>query len=500
MKGKEHLRFCLYAGAVGVTEVDHRFNSGINGRGPRYFGPLAEAFNLWVEVIFGRDRLNYTSVVKPSIGIFNLTSGFYDDESCLHSMQMNKSDFAIGFTNHPVVGESLKYLPPYISDNIYIFSRYIVSNEVRAADFMSAFVYVYSSKVWILSLLFVFAFWMLFKLHMKLLNRSVPSRKRTRDNSLYRVLMQIFSVEYIKSSTLSMKVVSIFMTLLSFYVLKYFTLSMKTDIIVVAEPVILNTYDDLLAKPRLKVIFPAMVDNFARFQSADENSKEKKLWLHSLKEVGGDWHQMVFEMSKTNMIDKSTLVESMVFDSKVEFVGLLSELTKGGARCSCCLLKVVAMYRRGLSADKKQALNFYSWLSKVKEAKEYILCRAHSVSYQTPYLAKIYKRSRRANDLGIVGMFLLKLDRPMIDVVKIESRQEGDTYRDCLADNYRDNMPQVSPAAFSVIQFKTLAYICAGLIALAVYVLFCERKRKLNQQVHRRLRQQLIRFRRTHKT
>ena len=65
---------------------------------PTYTGPLSKATNLFVYLLFGNDRLNYTLTLKKSVGTLNATSGYYNEGSCLYSMQTNESNFAVGAT------------------------------------------------------------------------------------------------------------------------------------------------------------------------------------------------------------------------------------------------------------------------------------------------------------------------------------------------------------------------------------------------------------------
>ena len=73
--------------------------------------------------------------------------------------------------------------------------------------------------------------------------------------------------------------------------------------------------------------------------------------------------------------------------------------------------------------------------------------------------------------LGFEMGFENMLDRSAdISPEKMGNQQEGDIYRSCLADDYRQNMPQVECAQFAPVQFKALTITCGVLLVLSVAV------------------------------
>lgn len=471
-----NLRFCLFSGTQGVLDVpkEHQLK-GTQSRGPRYSGgPFSEAFNFYIEAIVGHDLINYTAVVKNLVGNFNSTSGHFDENSCLYSIQSNESDFGTVWTHRPMPVDSLKEFPPYMDDNIYIFSKYIVSDEVKTADIVKSLIDVFSPKVWLSGSLFTFIFWSLIKLHITWKNKF--RKKKLRDDSLYKVLTQLLQIDHISYRNLSMRIVSLFLTIFSFYALAYFTLSMKTDIVVVTEPKVINSYDDLLAKPHIKMVFPKIVDNFKRFEHAEPHRKERKLWQKSLKEVKGDRSKMMFHFSSGDFASGFQLLENVDKQSGTDTVAMMSDFSKGSLRYSLCLLKVSFLYRQlqPYQVDEKRRFSrIYSWLSRDPDSEEFIATWVHSVHYKSLYLRKIYKRTAWAFSLGLVKMVLINLNKPPMEIVKIANSEEGDTYRNCLADNYRDNLPQVQFSAFTPAQFRNLTEVYFILIlTAAIYLIF----------------------------
>ena len=471
-----NLRFCLLSGLGTAWELDENQATGFNSKGPRYYGPISRTFNLLTEVFVGNKLINYTSVIKDTIGSYNSTSGYYDDGSCLHSLQINESDFGMVWAHHPLVAKNLKPLPPYLSDHIYMLSRYEISNETYAADFVKAFGDVFSLEIWFVFACFIFIFWALVKLHIKFVSRGT-----IRDDALYEVLTQLFQVESVDYSPHSLKMVALFSSLLSFHIFNYFTLSMKTDIVVIPEPKVVRSYDDLLAMPHIKIMFPRLIDNIERFESAALGTKERMLWQKSLKEVNYDKSQLMLKIGGTDIIATLTSIEDVILDPKVFTLGLVSELYMRATRELACILKSCVIYRRWLEDPAAHEMDFYTWLSKDPKDSGYIISWSYSASFKSPVLNEIYARASWAFSLGIREMILLDLNQVPTNAFQIQNQAEGDIYRSCL--DYRENMSNVKFAPFAPIQFKTLGYSYVLLLLAASTCLTCENFKQLS---HRR--------------
>lgn len=80
----DKVRICLLAGIGGTSEMKVKQLTETNSLVPTYTGPLSKATNLFVYLLFGNDRLNYTLTLKKSVGTLNATSGYYDEGSCLY--------------------------------------------------------------------------------------------------------------------------------------------------------------------------------------------------------------------------------------------------------------------------------------------------------------------------------------------------------------------------------------------------------------------------------
>ena len=426
----EELRICLLQSMGGSSEMDKKYLIGRNSLGPMYTGPLSKAGNLFIYLILGNDRLNYTITMKNSIGNLNLTTGYYNEESCLFSLQTNQSDLGPAWLWYPLQGKNLKSHPFYRRDTVSMISYYKVFDRTYDSDVMGAFAYAFTPGVWLTVALSCFVFWLMIKMYVRVWNKINPS-EMIRDDSLYQVFTHLFQVGTIDLESASMKVMSLFASVFSFLAILYFTSSMNTDIVVLDEPDMINSYDNLLTKPNIRLMFSGLSDTLSMFESADPRSKERRAYERSLKNVVKPAGMEVLELTDR--------LRDMAFEKNRRSVAFLLHSYARAAINLACYMKV--LLARSTDAAGRKKMNFYAWLSQDPDVKENIITLAYSASYKSPYLARINKRMKWVFAMGFENM----LDR-FIDVMPADdkmAREDGDTFRDCKADDYHQNMPQV---------------------------------------------------------
>lgn len=495
----ESIRLCLFSGVQGSFEIDASRCNGLQSNGPRYYGVMGGVMNLILDVFLGKNKLNCTSVSKVTMGNLDSSTGWYDEESCLYSMQINESDVGFGIIPYPIAAKNIANLPVYMVDNPYMLSKYRVSTKTSSADILSAFFDTFAWEIWVLLALYAFVFWWLFKCHLANV-RQDNCRRRQRDDSLYQVLTHLFKVNSAQYEQVSLRVVSFFLALLSFHFLTYFTVSMNTDMVVVNEPRIIRSYDDLLATPRVRLLFPMLVDYTGPFELGEPDSKEHILWQKALKEVGGKKEDLFLKIGGRSFIEMIRLFGNSAFDPNVETVAIIPEAMKGVATKTLCFLKATISFRllaQNVPMDpinrqrRIRGMTTFSWLSKDPDVNENILTWSYSAFYNTPYTKLIIKRASRMFSLGLKGMFLLQLDRPATDMTTIQNSAEGDTYRRCFAPDYRSNLPHPENAPFKLIHFIVLGYSCLAFLIAATFFLAMEKSRRkllIKPKPHRKRR------------
>ena len=271
-----------------------------------------------------------------------------------------------------------------------------------------------------------------------------------------------------------MKVLSLFASVLSFVVIVHFTCSMKTDIVVVPEPDMINNYDDLV-KPNIRLLFSSISDTLSKFESADPQSKERRAFERSLKTVGGDKNEMIIHLAGNNLHDVFDNMAEIALERKGRTVAPILSSQIQVATNVICYLKL--LLSRSGNAASKQSMNYYSWTSQDPNVKEDLLTSVYSAFYKSPYLDKVHKRMKWIVAMGLNSMW----DR-INDVLptgdKMSDHKDGDMFRSCKAKDYRQNLPQVEFAPFAPVQFKALTITCGVLLVLSVVTFAREKYKK----------------------
>ena len=260
---------------------------------------------------------------------------------------------------------------------------------------------------------------------------------------------------------------------------------MKTDIVVVEEPKIIQSYNDLLGH-RVKLLFPNVVSISDRFEFAEPNSKERILWQESLEEFEGNRSAMV-SLINLNFNSMFRIMEQLAF-SKVQTVLMIPEYFVKFLRVGVCHFKILAMHQSTYQRHE-EIKNIFTWISSDLHSKENMMSLVHSAHYKSPYLKMVYQRTSWAMAMGFPKMTFLLLGKPL-NMIKIYTQKELNALSHCLADNYRDNLPPSSHSAFSLIQFRSLLICCAVLICFAFVCLFQEFHKKATANFLRRQRRQ----------
>ena len=393
---------------------------------------------------------------------------------------MNESDMGISMVHHPLMADNLIQYEPYVSETTYLLTSYNASIDVKPADFVQAFGDIFSLEVWMCFIAFTFIFWLIVKLYVKYVIRGTM-----RDDALYEVLTHLFQVETIDYQGSTMRVTSLLLTIFSFYIIGYFTLSMKTDIVVVPDSFIVRSYDDLLGRERLRLIFPEIFDVSAQFEFAAPDSKENQLWRKSLKEYKGKRGEMYFEFAGDVIGKIISIMRQALLQQEVIYAAVILEHLQKAAWKLGCLVKTILVFREGEvytnvddKANPADLKNVHFWTSKDPDSKELIMSMAHSAFYTSSYAKKVYSRSGQVFAMGSVLANTKNMDQPPTDTYKIANQKEGDVYSSCLVEDFRDNLPLVEFDAFALMQFTSLRYLYGLLIAMAFICLVGESTQK----------------------
>ena len=532
----EFVRFCLNSYSSSAVEVDPRTLSGVYGSGAKFSGSLSTFFNWVNDYAFGHEQFNYTFITKKSFGKYNETSGFYDKNSCLYSMQMNETDAAMIYVKMPVIADGLRQTMPVLTETMQILSKYNVTGATKSQEILDNFRLAFDRYIWITLAFFVIAFVILIKVHVNLHNRRVKQRRMGRivskrpksapanlhrglyndprlkvpnlrhqgpqkiieakesqkdkltflkDNVIYDVLTHLFQVETIEYDIIPMRIASIFLTLLSFWIFTYFGNLMSTDMVVEEEPSIIRSYLDLLEKKRIQMVFMEIHDDHKDFEYAPPGSVKHRLWQKSLKSVNGNREKMFVKIDDPGSLLNSGIGSVMTTvksdkENRIELVAMFSSVVASTARATSCHLKAAFAYKNAkfnsyYAKVFKSVINIHSWISVDPDEKDHLATNIFRESFRTPLSKRIEQRMALFLESGMLKYSLHTAQTTTaISDYEITKPDEFDVYRKCMSDNFKDNMNRGELIALQPKQLFSLFYICFGIALLALSVLWYE--------------------------
>lgn len=536
------MRFCLVQYSNNAVEMDEASLSGVYGSGVVFRGPLSAPLVWMNQGFFGYEKFNYTFIVKKSFGRYNESSGWYDKESCPGAMQMNETDTAYAWTKMPVLAHGLRPTMPVIQDSLQMLSKYNITKSLKIPDVFNSFRSAFDKYIWIVLALFLVAFVILVKAHVKLHNRHVKERKMNfvtriwgkfkpssapanlrvhkplgngsrvkvpkvnkwkqlrihpttepsrekltflKDTAIYDVLTHLFQVESIDYGNISMRIVSLFMTLLSFWIINYFSNLMSTDMVLEDDPAVIRSYKDLLQHSKLRMVFTAFQDDYKQFEYAPPGSVKRQLWEKSLESVNGTREKLFLKIDSasglfSSAVDSITATVNVDEKNRIELVAVLSSVIATTARATACHSKATFAYRNAktdaiFAKLFKPVESVYSWLAQDPDEREQWATPLFRQDFRTPLARRMVKRLTNLFEVGTIQYHLEKsLRKSALTEHKIETPDEEDAYRQCMSDNIKDNMKKSEHIALKPEQFKYLIYSCAVILFLASLVLCYE--------------------------
>lgn len=203
---------------------------------------------------------------------------------CIVSLIKNESDFI--FSAVPFGGQDFKYIFPFILSNevkYTIFSCYNMtsSNSRRFADILKSAVTGLSVEVIVsvIGLLIVFA---------TLIRMSTLTKLRTRHNRCkLKMIFQVYS-HFIKQSPLKFddvtrRLLSYFLSVMSFFVLLATGCVLSTQLVIIDQPTVVTTYNQVINNTSIKVVIPDVI-KAEDFGGLNTNKSQNGYFFYKVKD------------------------------------------------------------------------------------------------------------------------------------------------------------------------------------------------------------------------
>ena len=218
-----------------------------------------------------------------------------------------------------------KYGPIVMEDQLWMISAYRMTNETVDKDLLEMFD-GYPLGLWaaIVGSLFLFVGAMI-------IGRWFMEKKKGFFEPLWIVSMFTLDQDHLKESNNFLILVSFSMSFFCFFMTQYLLCGMGTELVVMKDPLVLKSYQDVIDKPDATPLFLKGWPDYKEFKLAPKNSLRSKLWQHA-KEVQKIRKQEPFTKADGTLFG---LAEQLL-DRKVtlilskDFARLITRLTAEG--------------------------------------------------------------------------------------------------------------------------------------------------------------------------
>ena len=352
MESDEHpvYRFCMVPTPL-VFEIEDYESKWAGGQIRNEFPKFTGSWTHMTETLsslFKNLRTNISLIVESEIGMRKSNGTL---TGCYRSVRDNESDISIFVIDFPTV--DFERVEPYqvlMEDSLKIMSGYRSETEADVSfnDFILTSIKSFDNQTWFAVLVMVSAFFGLWMIKRSLFrDDNHVSLRRKIAQTLWDTLLLFISQESTDYDKFLDRLLSILMTL-SFFLLTniYFGL-MSTDLVTVAKPTVISSYQDIMNRPNITPIFAASMSDTQEFEDAyadNDDSIQAKFWAE---------YKNKREMADPNA-DAEKLIGMMFEGADLNRVLIMNGIFIDGIRRVACRIKT------GLKINE----NLYTWISR----------------------------------------------------------------------------------------------------------------------------------------
>ena len=234
-----------------------------------------------------------TSILDVAAKIFNKTIeiqaenlgvGVYRSDltrfdGCLGEIQQNRSDVMIQLSPYPREIENVSQGLVIYETHLAFVSAYNKTEIGGSMQVLKSFE-AFSPGLWILCVFTCLVMSMLLAL------REIIFRSRKRNGYyLYQVIVHCSQLGSIYDGGPSRRAVFLCASFFSLLVVHYFSSMIKTELVVIKDPLVFNSYDDIIERAAVPLFFKGMSYD-ALFRDAKTHPSRKRLWRYAMKSFG----------------------------------------------------------------------------------------------------------------------------------------------------------------------------------------------------------------------
>ncbi len=268
------IRFCF----VEISEaIEHVY---CNDRGCLFRGLLAPIFNTMQSLLWHKHRFNATFVFSSEFGVQTPDGNF---TGCLGSMYRNESDASPAILDYPypIDYETIQFVQVVLDSQVQMISGYNATTGIERVDIMDSSFEKQGIEFWIGLILLTFVSYVIMRIRyqIEIAKDRMCRQIGIRRYPLYDTLTYILSYDSTDFDDITRLTLTLFLTIGSFLLVTFFGNYMTTDLVVVKEPQVLRTYEDVIAQAhRIQPLFLEALTDYHEFMNAREGSIENKFW------------------------------------------------------------------------------------------------------------------------------------------------------------------------------------------------------------------------------
>lgn len=243
-----------------------------------FTGPVGlitnDAINSYKE--FFRQRVaNSTLEIHYNRGIGELDTNTHKFTGCLGEIQSNVSDFILMLWEYPFDGINISSGLIAYETNLVIGGMYDQETIGDAIQMLDLFAF-FSPLVWFNCLLAVMSIFLILKIHEVI---SPPNRIPCR-NILFKVLAHCSNFGSMPAGGITRCLLFMLASLFSLIVIGYLCSSISTQLVMIKQPLVFHTYDDIMNRGALPFFIRGMAyDQF--FKKPSASALRKKFWRYA---------------------------------------------------------------------------------------------------------------------------------------------------------------------------------------------------------------------------
>ena len=458
------LRVCV-ANMAQIITLNEKIPVGkVTNIRPSFEGGLGFIGDFLVDT-FWFTNFNYTVIEATSFGI----------GGCQTLIVRNESDMAVALVEVPVNEDYDKVHPMFgiFHEPLIILQGYnLTSRNHNFADILHQSMMAFTLSLWIALAVILFLIGLMFKVRQFTHNwqhstyfingrflpwKSKPTTRKNQNTSdpFFQVMSLFMHSEATDYSDAYRRVLSLVVTITSFVVITgYFCNLMSTDMVIVEKPKVLNSYQDIIDKESIIVLFAKTLTDYEYFRDAREGSIEKRMWDIMTKERSTE-DVILFDPQGVD-----SLIPVLLQGGKGDLVMIISRLFEGPIRSTVCSLRQSFQLMKNIMTYAPKD----PW-SPVYEKS--IIVRQTDI----PILKRGIDRAWHVFEGGLVGYQTRLTKNSVLLPISMTETKDYDDLRNCISPELLVDKPGYQAATLNNFHALAKLYLYALLLSLVVLLM-----------------------------